>query len=259
MESALPVALVTGGSRGIGRAIAFELARAGFDVALSFLSRRTEAEQVAAEIEACGRHALAIQADIADAEARSRLLEAVRTAYGRLDVLVNNAALAPRARADVLEASEEHYDDILAANLKGPYFLTREAARWMVEIRRGAPERRLYIINISSVSEYTSSPNRGDYCVAKAGIGMLTRLFADRLGPERILVNEVRPGIIATEMTSALKEPYDRRIAEGLTPLRRWGKPEDVARAVRALVSGDFDFSTGAAFDVDGGFHLRRL
>lgn len=254
-----PVAIVTGASRGIGRAIALELARAGFDIVGTYASREADAAETASGIEALGRLALMTRVDLATARDRERLLEETRARFGRLDALVNNAAMAPRARADLLEASEEHFDALLAANLKGPFFLTQAAARWLVELRAQHPLRRLAIVTISSISEYAPSVTRGDYCVAKAGLGMLTRLFATRLAEHAIAVNEVRPGIIETDMTSGVREKYDRLIAEGLTPIRRWGRPEDVARAVRALLSGDFDFSTGAAFDVDGGFHLRRL
>ena len=252
-----PVALVTGASRGIGRAIAIELASAGYDVAVNYLRNEGAAREVV-EAARC-RRAVAIQADIGRSDDRKRLVETVRREFGRLDVLVNNAAMAPRARLDILEGTEESFDEIIAANLKGPYFLTQAVARWFIEIWRSDPTRRLSIINISSLSEYAPSVNRGDYCVAKAGMGMLTRLFAARLAEFGIRVNEVRPGIVATDMTAAVKDKYDRWINEGLTPIARWGKPEDVARAVRALASSDFDFSTGIAVDVDGGFHIHRL
>jgi len=260
MPNSNPVALVTGASRGIGRAIALELARHGHDIAVNYAVRAEAGESTAREIAALGRRAVALQADIASAADRTRLVASIRETFGRIDVLVNNAALAPRERVDLLDSSEAHYDRTLAVNLKGPYFLTQAVAKWMLELRaeHGAA-RRLYIVNISSLSEYASSVERGDYCLAKAGVGMLTKLFADRLAEHEIPVNEVRPGIIATDMTAAAKDKYDRLFAEGLTPLRRWGQPEDVARAVRALVSGDFDFATGAAIDVDGGFHLHRL
>jgi NAD(P)-dependent dehydrogenase (short-subunit alcohol dehydrogenase family) len=258
-ESPAPVALVTGASRGIGRAIAVELARAGHDIVVNYVRRPEAAEETAAGVRGCGRQPLVVQADVGATADRERMVAAVEEQFGRVDVLVNNAALAPRERVDLLEATEAHYDETLAANLKGACFLTQLIARWMVKIRARLPERRLYIVNVSSLSEYTSSTLRGDYCLAKAGLGMLTKLYADRLAEHRIPVNEVRPGIILTDMTAAAKDKYDRLIAEGLTPIRRWGEPQDVARAVRALVSGDFDFSTGAAFDVDGGFHLRRL
>ena len=259
MSSSSPVALVTGASRGIGRAIAVELASAGYDIVVNFVSRPEAAEETAALIADEGRETLLAQADISSTEDRASMIEETRSRFGRIDVLVNNAALAPRERVDLLESSEEHYDRTLDVNLKGPFFLTQSIARWMVEERLADPDRKLYIVNISSLSEYTSSVLRGDYCLAKAGLGMLTSLFADRLGEHNIPVNEIRPGIIATDMTAGAKEKYDKLFAGGLTPFRRWGQPEDVARAVRALVGGDFDFATGSAIDLDGGFHLHRL
>ncbi len=259
MSSSSPVALVTGASRGIGRAIAVELASAGYDIVVNFVSRPEAAEETAALIAEQGREALLARADISGTGDRASMIEEIRSRFGRIDVLVNNAALAPRERVDLLESSEEHYDRTLDVNLKGPFFLTQSISRWMVEERLADPGRKLYIVNISSLSEYTSSVLRGDYCLAKAGLGMLTSLFADRLGEHNIPVNELRPGIIATDMTAGAKEKYDKLFAEGLTPFRRWGQPEDVARAVRALVGGDFDFATGSAIDLDGGFHLHRL
>jgi NAD(P)-dependent dehydrogenase (short-subunit alcohol dehydrogenase family) len=253
------VALVTGASRGIGRAIALELAAAGWDIAIGYARNRDAAEGVRREVRGKGRSAIICPGDLAKAEDRRALLATVRKDLRRLDALVNNAGSAPRARADLLEATEESFDETLAANLKGPYFLTQAAARWMVEIRKEHPERPLHIVSISSVSEYAASVNRGEYCVAKAGIGMMTKLFAARLAEHGIAVNEVRPGIIATDMTAGVKEKYDKLIADGLTPMPRWGQPEDVARAVAAILGGSFPFTTGAAFDVDGGFSFRRL
>ena len=259
MSSSSPVALVTGASRGIGRAIAVELASAGYDIVVNFVSRPEAAEETAALIADEGRETLLAQADISSTEDRASMIEETRSRFGRIAVLVNNAALAPRERVDLLESSEEHYDRTLDVNRKAPFFLTHSIARWMGEERLADPDRKLYIVNIASLSEYTSSVLRGDYCLAKAGLGMLTSLFADRLGEHNIPVNEIRPGIIATDMTAGAKEKYDKLFAEGLTPFRRWGQPEDVARAVRALVGGDFDFATGSAIDLDGGFHLHRL
>jgi NAD(P)-dependent dehydrogenase (short-subunit alcohol dehydrogenase family) len=259
LPSSNPVALVTGASRGIGRAIAVELAGAGYEIVVNYVARQDAAEETAALVTGKGREALLARADISSSDDRKSMLESIRAKFGRIDVLVNNAALAPRERVDLLESNEEHYDRTLDVNLKGPFFLTQSVAGWMVEERLGDPDRKLYIVNISSLSEYTSSVLRGDYCLAKAGLGMLTSLFADRLGEHNIPVNEIRPGIIATDMTAGAKEKYDKLFAEGLTPFRRWGQPEDVARAVRALVGGDFDFATGSAIDLDGGFHLHRL
>ncbi len=252
-------ALVTGASRGIGRAIALELAAAGWDVGIGYARNREAAGETRAAAAAKGRRAVLCPGDLARAPDRAAILKAMKDGLGRIDALVNNAGAPPRVRADLLEGTEESFDETIAANLKGPYFLTQAAARWMVEIRRSHPERPLHIVNISSISEHTASVNRGEYCIAKAGMGMMTRLYAARLAEHDIRVNEVRPGIIATDMTAGVKEKYDRLIAEGLTPIRRWGTPEDVARAVAAILSGAFDFTTGASFDVDGGFSLRRL
>ena len=263
LEFSIPVearaALVTGASRGIGRAIALELAAAGWDIGVGFSRSHEAAEEVRAAVMALGRRAVLCPGDLALAGDRQAILQALRDGLGRIDALVNNAGSPPRVRADILDATEESFDETIAANLKGPYFLTQAAARWMAEIRKAHPGRPLYIVNISSISEYTASTSRGEYCIAKAGIGMMTRLYAVRLAELGILVNEVRPGIIATDMTAGVKEKYDRLIEGGLTPIRRWGRPEDVARAVLSILSGAFDFTTGASFEVDGGFSLRRL
>lgn len=252
-------ALVTGGSRGIGRAIVLALAGAGWQVAFSYQSNREAAEETLRLVEQAGGKGLALRADLASADDRAALLRETLAAFDGLDALVNNAGMAPRVRADLLEMGEASYDEVMAANLKGPFFLTQAAARAMLAARRpdrpGAP----VIVNIGSISAYTSSTNRGEYCIAKAGLGMLTALFADRLANEGILVYEVRPGIIATDMTAAVQAKYDRLIAEGLLPIRRWGQPEDVARAVLLLAQGDLPYSTGEVINVDGGFHLRRL
>jgi NAD(P)-dependent dehydrogenase (short-subunit alcohol dehydrogenase family) len=258
------VALITGGSRGIGRGIAVALAGAGFDLVLNFATNAAAAEEARGE---CGRAAAAAgrtvrvelcQGDVSVAGDREKLIGFTRERFGRLDVLVNNAGVAPAVRADLLDATEESMDRLLRINLKGPFFLTQLAARWMIEQRRGGgnPGR---IVTITSISAYTASVNRGDYCVSKAGLAMLTPLFASRLAEHGIGVYEIRPGVIATDMTGPVKEKYDRLIAEGLTPIARWGTPEDVGRAVVALAQGALPFSTGEVINVDGGFHLRRL
>jgi 3-oxoacyl-[acyl-carrier protein] reductase len=256
------VALVTGGSRGIGRAIAVELSRIGLDVAINYASNRPAAEEAQALARSArpGARAEIVPADIGAAADRDRLLAFVRERFGRLDLLVNNAGLAPSTRADLLEATEESFDRLLNVNLKGPYFLSQAAARWMIEQRgsRG-PDYRPAIVNISSISAFAASINRGDYCVSKAGVAMMTQLFAARLADDGVNVYEIRPGIIATDMTAAVKEKYDALFAEGVTPIRRWGTPEDVARAVSAIAQGLLPYSTGEVINVDGGFHLRRL
>jgi 3-oxoacyl-[acyl-carrier protein] reductase len=259
MASQRPVALVTGASRGIGRAVAVELARIGMNVAVVYRGNQAAAAETRALVESTGAECLVVAADVATADDRRRMLETVRTAWDRCDLLVNNAGMAPPERKDLLEATEESFDRVLAVNLKGPYFLTQVVAHWMIAQRKDHPDRAPRIVNVGSISAYTSSPNRGEYCVSKAGVGMMTALYADRLAEYGIGVFEVRPGVIATDMTAAVKDKYDRLIADGLTPIRRWGTPDDVARAVAAIAEGRLDFSTGAVIDVDGGFHLRRL
>lgn len=253
------VALVTGGSRGIGKAISLALAAKGWDVAFSYLNNLPAAQETLHAIEITGSQGLLQQADLAIDEQRQRLLQTTWARFGRLDLLVNNAGMAPRQRVDLLETSETSYDEVMAANLKGPFFLTQQAARMMIELRKNDLEADPMIINIGSLSAVTSSPNRGEYCISKAGLSMLTALFADRLAREGIRVYEIRPGIIDTDMTSIVHAKYDQAIAGGLLPLSRWGKPEDVARAVAALADSTLPYSTGEIINVDGGFHLRRL
>ncbi len=257
------IALLTGGSRGIGRAIVEALAKAGWTVIFSYHHNAAAAQEVTRALEEIGRPGLSVQADTASAANRERLVNAALETYGGIDLLVNNAGMAPRQRADLLEVGEPSYDEVMATNLKGPFFLTQRVARVMVEQVRAQPDlpadRRPKIINIGSLSADTSSTNRGEYCLSKAGLGMLTLLFADRLAGEGILVYEVRPGIIATDMTARVQEKYDRLIEEGLLPVPRWGQPEDVARAVVALAGGAMPYSTGEVINVDGGFHMKRL
>jgi 3-oxoacyl-[acyl-carrier protein] reductase len=266
MQSSTLVGLITGASRGIGRGIAIELARVGYSVAINYVAHPEAAEECAALCRAAakpGSQAIfePFQANISRPEDRARLVDSVSQRFGWIDLLVNNAGVAPRVRADILEASEESFDHVLATNLKGPYFLTQAMANFWIEKLAHLPPGRCKpkIVTISSISAYTASVNRGDYCVAKAGLAMLTKLFADRLADSGINVFEIRPGIIATDMTSAVQELYDRRIAEGLTPIRRWGSPQDVGQAVAAIAEDRFPFSTGEVLNVDGGFHLHRL
>lgn len=261
------VGLITGASRGIGRGIALELAKIGWDLLINYASNRAAAESTVADCLATAGaagfaiRALACQADISQAEDRRRLVESARNSFGRLDLLVNNAGVAPQVRADILEAGEASFDRLMSVNVKGPYFLTQLAANWMIDQVRGQPAEapRPRIVTISSISAYTASVNRGDYCMAKAALSMLTPLFASRLAEFGINVYEIRPGIVATDMTGPVKEKYDRLIAEGLTPIKRWGMPEDVGRAVAAIAMGLLPFSTGEIVNVDGGFHLRTL
>jgi len=261
-----PTALVTGGSRGIGRGICLSLARAGFGVAINYASNGAAAEEckrlcLEASPEAKKAKFEIIQADVSDSHDRALLVDFTRQEFGWIDILVNNAGVAPKVRADLLEATEESFDRLMATNLKGPYFLTQAVAKAWIEklasLSAGRPRPK--IINISSLSAYAASVNRGDYCVSKAGLSMATQLFAVRLAEYGINVYEVRPGIVATDMTTVVQEKYDRLIAEGLTPIARWGTPEDVGRAAAAIAQEAFSFSTGEVINVDGGFHLRRL
>ena len=262
-----PVALITGASRGIGRGIALELAKTGHDLVINFAGNEAAARQTAADCIAAGVavgrvvRAEICQADISQATDRRRLVEFTTKAFGRIDLLVNNAGVAPTVRADLLAATEESFDRLIAINAKGPFFLTQLVATAMVEqTRNPKPEtRNPIIITITSISAYTASVNRGDYCVSKAALSMLTPLFAARLAEHGIGVFEIRPGIIATDMTGPVKEKYDQLIANGLTPIKRWGTPEDIGKAVAAIASGAFPFSTGEVINVDGGFHLKIL
>lgn len=256
------VSLVTGAGRGIGRGIAVELAKLGHAVIINYAGNAGAAEECLHLVREAGGDGITIQADVASAEDRARLLGEVLAAYGRIDLLVNNAGVAPNVRADLLEAGEESFDRLININLKGPYFLTQAVARQMIEQvqrRVASPFGSPRIVTITSISAFTASTNRGDYCVAKAGLAMMTKLFAARLAEFGINVYEIQPGVIATDMTGGVKEKYDKLIAEGAWPIRRWGFPEDVGRAVAAIAGGDLPYSTGEVIRVDGGFHLRTL
>ncbi len=253
------VALVTGAGRGIGRGIALALAERGWAVVINYRGNAEAGQETAQAIEAAGGRALLVQADISQTADRARLLAETLAAFGHLDLLVNNAGMGPRQRVDLLETSEASYDEVMAVNLKGPFFLAQAAAKIMLAQRQAGAAYAPKIINIGSISAYTSSTSRAEYCLSKAGMAMMTALFADRLANEGINVYELRPGIIETDMTSVVKGKYDRLIADGLTPIRRWGQPEDIAAAVVAIAEGYLPFSTGEIINVDGGFHLRRL
>jgi NAD(P)-dependent dehydrogenase (short-subunit alcohol dehydrogenase family) len=253
------VALVTGGSRGIGLGITRRLAEAGFQLAIN--GRRTEADVAAtlAELRKSGADVFYCRADVADAKDRRNLLDAVRQRFGRLDVLVNNAGVAPDERADVLDASEESFDRVMDVNLKGPYFLTQLVARWMIEQKQADNSFAGVVVNVSSVSATLASVNRGEYCISKAGLAMATALWALRLAEFGIQVYEVRPGVIHTDMTADVTAKYDQMIAEGLTLEPRWGEPDDVGRAVALLARGELSYATGNVLLIDGGLALPRL
>jgi NAD(P)-dependent dehydrogenase (short-subunit alcohol dehydrogenase family) len=257
--AAQPVAIVTGSSRGIGRAIALELAKSGHRIVVNYANSAAAAEAVVAEIAALGSEAIAVQADVSQLAQHERLTLAALHRWKRIDVLVNNAGITSPGRKDLLEATPESWDEVFATNLKGPFFLAQRAAREMIACIRDRIASRATIVNVSSISAYAVSTNRADYCIAKSALQMLTWQLAARLADEGILVYEVCPGVIASDMTAPVKAKYDRLIEEGLSPLRRWGQPEDVARAVAMLAGGALPFSTGERINVDGGFHIRRL
>jgi NAD(P)-dependent dehydrogenase (short-subunit alcohol dehydrogenase family) len=261
-----PAAIITGASRGIGKGIAKELASLGYNMVINYFDFTVEgkpdesrAAQTQKEIKEAGAECEILRGDVSSSEDRSKLVALAKSRFGRCDMLVNNAGVAPSKRMDLLEATEESFDRVMSINLKGPYFLTQLAANWMIEQKKANPERTFRIVSTGSISAYTSSPARGEYCISKAGISMMTMLYADRLAEYGIGVFEIRPGIIETDMTSVVKEKYDKLIAEGLTPIKRWGQPEDIAKAVGAIAEGRLDFSTGQIINVDGGFHFRRL
>lgn len=255
----MPAALVTGASRGIGRAIALELARLGYAVVVNYATRSDAADEVVRQIRQAQGKAIAVRGSVGSAPDREALVERTLAEFARLDVLVNNAGITSQGRKDILEATEESWDLVFDTNLKGPFFLTQRAANEMIRLRERGKIESAKIINISSVSAYAVSTNRADYCLTKAAMGMMTRLYAQRLAEAGIGVFEVCPGVIQSDMTAPVQEKYDRLIAEGLWPIRRWGQPDDVARVVAAIVSDYFPFSTGERINVDGGFHIRRL
>jgi NAD(P)-dependent dehydrogenase (short-subunit alcohol dehydrogenase family) len=259
MKSA-KVAIVTGSSRGIGRGIALALAGRGWGIVVNYRVNQAAAQQTRAQIVAAGGRALVVGADLARREDLDALVDAALAHFGAIDLLVNNAGVGPRQRVDILQVGETSYDEVMRVNLKGPFFLTQRVANVMIALLDAGAIQSPKIINISSISAYASSPERAEYCISKAGMSMMTRLWADRLAEFGINVYEIRPGVIRTDLTAAAAAKYDRLILEqGLTPIRRWGEPEDVGKAVLALAEGAFPFSTGEVINVDGGFHLHRL
>lgn len=262
-------ALVTGGTRGIGLGVARALAREGWTLAVGGRRPDREVASVIDELRVLGASSASggshagqicyIRGDLAQASDRVRVVGEVRARFGAVNALVNNAGRAPRVRADLLDATEESFEEVLRTNLQGPYFLTQAIARDQVARRRDHPSFPASIVFVTSVSAEMASPNRGEYCVSKAGLSMAARLFAARLAGDGIPVYEVRPGIIATDMTAAVRESYDRRIAEGLVPDGRWGEPDDVGRVVAALVRRDLPYATGTVVHVDGGLSVPRL
>ena len=253
------IALITGGSRGIGFGIAKHLAENGFDIAINGVREETDVTDSLIELRATGADVIYCQGDVSSTADRKIILQKVKDYFGKLHVLVNNAGVAPKERKDILETTEESFDRLIATNLKSTYFLTQDVANWMIAQKKADASIQSCIINISSISATVASVNRGEYCVSKAGISMVTQLFAVRLGEFDIPVYEVRPGVIYTDMTSAVKQKYDKLIDEGLCVQKRWGYPEDVGKAVSALAVGNFPYSTGQVIMVDGGLTLPRL
>jgi 3-oxoacyl-[acyl-carrier protein] reductase len=253
------VALVTGGARGIGLGIAQALARENFDLAICGVRDEAAVESSLAGLRTLGAETLYVRADVSDPIARQYLVEAVRTKFGRLHVLVNNAGVAPKVRADLLEATEESFESVLKVNLQGPYFLTQRCAQWMIVQKKSDSGWRGCVINISSVSATLASINRGEYCISKAGVAMATQLWASRLGEFGIPVYEIRPGIVKTDMTARVQAKYDELIADGLLLQPRWGTPEDIGKAAAMLARGDLAYSTGQVLTVDGGMTVNRL
>ena len=253
------VALITGGSRGIGLGIARALASDGFRLAINGRRSPRDVATVIDELNAGGADAIYCQGDVGNLDHHVPILDHIRQHFGRIDVLVNNAGVAPDVRADVLDATPDSFDRLISINLRGPYFLTQAVAKWMIEQRRADAAFRGRIVNVSSVSAEVASVNRGDYCISKAGVAMATKLWAARLAEFGVDVYEVRPGVVATDMTAAVKSKYDDLIAGGLTLERRWGTPDDVGRAVAALARGDLPYATGQILNIDGGMSVRRL
>jgi 3-oxoacyl-[acyl-carrier protein] reductase len=253
------VALITGGSRGIGLGIAQLLAKEGIDLAINGIRPEESISDTLQQLRSQGVEVIYCQGDISSAESRSSMIERIKDHFGRLNFLINNAGVAPKERKDILEASEESFESVLKTNLQGPYFLSQAVANWLIEQKKTDPGFWGTIVNVSSISATVASINRGEYCVAKAGLSMATQLFAARLGEFDLPVYEVRPGVIATDMTAGVKEKYDKLIGEGLTVQKRWGLPEDIGKTVAALVRGDMPYSTGSVIMIDGGLTISRL
>ncbi|MBD3213161.1 MAG: 3-ketoacyl-ACP reductase [Candidatus Lokiarchaeota archaeon] len=260
----MKVALVTGSTSGIGKEIVLELAKLSYHVIINGASTKELSDEYLSILTQLyggniKKKYLYIQADVSKRSDREVMLTKIEQTFGRIDILINNAGIPPTERKDLLEASEESFERVMKVNLQGPYFLTRDIANWMIELKKNLNQYNPIIINISSISSFTSSPNRGEYCVSKAGMTMMTKLYADRLAEYEIPVYEIQPGIIKTRMTKSVKKKYNELFEQGITPIKRWGLPEDVAKAVKAIALGYLPYSTGDIIHIDGGFHLKRL
>ena len=253
------VAIITGSGRGIGQGIAVELARAAWTIMINDIGNPGLPGETLELVRSEGSDGTIVMGDVTSATDRQRIVDETLKAYGRIDLLVNNAGIAPRQRLDILEISEQSLQEVLAVNLTGPFFLTQLVARTMIDLISEKIIKNPKIINIGSISAFTSSTSRAEYCISKAGVAMCTLLYADRLADHGINVYEIRPGIIQTSMTAGVKEKYDRLIAEGITPIKRWGQPADIGKAIAAIAEDYLPFSTGQVINVDGGFHVQRL
>ena len=253
------LAFITGGTRGIGFGIAMALGKAGFDLALNGMRNEGEVADALEEVRKLGVNVAYFQGNIAVREDRQAMFDKILSHFGAVNVLVNNAGIAPRERADILHAKEEIWDEVMDINLKGPYFLTQLFASYFVEMKMKNPLFEASIINISSISAFVASVNRGEYCISKAGIAMATKLWVTRLGEYDIPVYEIQPGIIKTDMTAGVVEKYDKLFQEGITLQRRWGLPDDVGKVAAMLAQGNMPYATGQAIKVDGGLHIQRL
>jgi 3-oxoacyl-[acyl-carrier protein] reductase len=259
MEKKKKIAIITGAGRGIGRGIAVQLARAGWTIVINDIGNPDPPRETLDLVRAEGSDGLIVLANITAAADRENIVSETINAYGQIDLLVNNAGIGPRVRMDMLEIGEESMNEVLAVNAVGPYFLTQVVAKKMIELISQKKIQLAKIVNIGSISAYTSSISRAEYCISKAAVAMNTLLFADRLAQEGINVYEIRPGIIQTPLTEIVKDKYDKLISEGITPIKRWGQPEDIGKAITAIAEDYLPFSTGQIIDVDGGFHIHRL
>ena len=259
-----PVVLVTGGSRGLGRGIVLKLAEQGYSVAVNYTSNATAAKKTVTDCQnlasSAAQQFFPVKADIGSADQRETMVSSILSEMGRIDALVNNAGIAPTVRADILDAEESSFEQLMRVNLQGPYFLTQRIARyWLKEKPQAILSSGFIIVFVTSISAYTASVSRGEYCISKAGLSMASQLWADRLAGDGIQVIELRPGIMLTDMTEGVKEKYDKLIDDGLVPQKKWGLPEDMGLAVTAILDGHFPFSTGTTIDIDGGFSIRSL